>query len=451
MKPKNFIPRGSSTGLKLLLITFLVLVFLIPLGFIRSLISERSYLRDEVQWEIVNSWGGENLLAGPYLILPYLESHRYYNEEKDSYWEEEVRKERILLPEVLEMTVANKTELRSRGIYSVPVFLSDVGLEGHFDLTEAARDLEEKEILWPEIRLAYSMPSLKALASLSEVRAGEKLLEFAPGPASSALLDQQITAPWEGLSGKEENLPFHFTLELKGGNSLRFLPLAKETEVTLTSDWTAPSFIGAYLPTEREFGDAGTTARWKINYLSRSFPQSWTLGNDQIPYLPDSAFGLTMMEPVTSYSKNTRTAKYGLLFLIIPFSVFFLFEVITSRRIHPIQYLIAGLGNVVFYLLLLSLSEHIGFNGAYLASAAGVIALVTLYARSILGSGSRGWIMAPILAGCYGYLFVVLQSEDYALLLGSLGLFVLIGAIMFLTRKINWYGNGPEGGETPVR
>ena len=147
-----------------------------------------------------------------------------------------------------------------------------------------------------------------------------------------------------------------------------------------------------------------------------------------------------MMEPVTAYTKNSRTAKYGLLFLIIPFSVFFLFEIITRRRIHPIQYLMAGLGNVVFYLLLLSLSEHLGFNAAYLLSATGVITLVTLYARSILGKGSRGWIMAPILAVCYGYLFVVLQSEDYALLLGSLGLFLLVGTVMFLTRKIDWYG-----------
>ena len=440
MKSKNPFPRGSSTGLKFLIVTFLVLIFLIPLLFIQKLISNRSYHQNAVQREIVNSWGGENFLAGPYLIIPFIENQKFYDEEGKVYREKELRREWIQLPETLSTAVNNTTELRSRGIYSVPVFLNDIAMEGHFDLTESVRALDDKRVLWEEVRLAYSMPSLRALSSLSEVQAGTEILEFAPGSPVSALLGQQIEASWEGLTGEETALPFRFTMELKGGNSLQFLPLAKDTEVSLVSDWPAPSFIGAYLPMEREFGAKGTTALWRINYLSRNFPQGWTVSNEQDSSYYESAFGLTMMEPVTSYTKNTRTAKYGLLFLIIPFSVFFFFEVITSRRIHPIQYLIAGLGNVVFYLLLLSLSEHIGFNGAYLASMVGVIGLVTFYARSILGTESRGWIMAPILAVCYGYLFVVLQSEDYALLLGSLGLFVLIGMMMFLSRRINWYG-----------
>lgn len=442
MKLKTYLPRGSSASLKFLLITFLVLIFLLPLKFIQNLISSRTNLQDSVQREIVDSWGGETYLAGPYIIIPFMEIQKFYDEEEKVYRERELRKERIQLPETLSAMVNNTTEIRSRGIYSVPVFFINMGIKGHFDLTEAARALGDKRILWDEVRLAYSMPSMRALVSLSEVQGGGEILEFAPGPSVSALLDQQIEAPWAGLTGKESSLPFQFKMELKGGRALQFLPLAKETEISLVSDWTTPSFFGAYLPLEREFGAEGTTALWRINYLSRSFPQGWTLEerDTPAPSLYNSAFGMTMMEPVTSYTKNTRTAKYGLLFLIIPFSVFFLFEAITSRRIHPIQYLIAGLGNVVFYLLLLSLSEHIGFNGAYLLSALGVIGIVTLYARSILGSGSRGWIMAPILAGCYGYLFAVLQSEDYALLLGSLGLFFLIGTMMFLTRKINWYG-----------
>lgn len=438
---KRFLnPPGNSAGVKFFLITILVLVFLIPLGFIRSLISERSFLQMNVQEEIVNSWGGENILAGPYLIIPYREQVTYYDEEKRGYQTRLVEKQLILLPEVLTLDVDNRTQLRSRGIYSIPVFVSQADLSGEFDLTQTVAALEGKEPLWDDVQLAYAMPEMKALSSLSKVSAGGQALEFAPGPAGSALLDQHITAPWGGLKGGEKNLPFSFSLEIKGGRSLHFIPLAKETTVSLQTDWTAPSFEGTYLPTQRELTNQGATALWKVNYLSRSFPQIWTVGEIEVYHIQQSRFGLTMMEPVTTYTKNSRTAKYGLLFLIIPFSVFFLFEVIVRRRIHPIQYLMAGLGNVVFYLLLLSLSEHLGFNTAYLLSAAGVIALVTLYARSILGKGSRGWIMAPILAVCYGYLFGVLQSEDYALLLGSLGLFLLVGAVMFLTRKIDWYG-----------
>jgi len=442
---KRFLnPPGNSAGVKFFLITILVLIFLIPLGFIRSLISERSFLQQQVQEEIVDSWGGENLLAGPYLIIPYREQATWYDEETKGYLTRRVEKQLILLPETLTLHVDNQTELRSRGIYSVPVFVSRADLSGAFDLTQTAAALEGKEPLWEDVQLGYAMPEMKALSSLSEVTAGDQALDFAPGPAASALLNQHITAPWRGLEGSESELPFRFNLEIKGGRSLHFIPLAKETTVSLRTDWAAPSFEGTYLPTRREITDQGTTALWKINYLSRSFPQVWTAGEMETRRIHQSRFGLTMMEPVTAYTKNTRTAKYGLLFLIIPFSVFFLFEVIARRRIHPIQYLMAGLGNVVFYLLLLSLSEHLGFNGAYLLSAAGVIALVTLYARSILGKGSRGWIMAPILAVCYGYLFVVLQSEDYALLLGSLGLFLLVGALMFLTRKIDWYGEAEQ-------
>jgi inner membrane protein len=413
---------------------------LIPLGFIRSLISERSFLQMDVQEEIVDSWGGENLMAGPYLIRPYREQVTYFDEAKKGYQTREVEKNLILLPEAVTLNLDNLTELRSRGIYSVPVFISQADLSGHFDLTQTSTALEGKAPLWEEVQIGYAMPRMKALSSLSEVSAGGQTLEFSPGTGETALLDQHITAPWRDLTGSEKTLPFKFGLEIKGGRSMHFIPLAKETTVTLKTDWTSPSFEGAYLPTRRELTDQGTTALWKINYLSRSFPQIWTAGEMDSYRIHQSSFGLTMMEPVTAYTKNSRTAKYGLLFLIIPFSVFFLFEVIARRRIHPIQYLMAGLGNVVFYLLLLSLSEHLGFNTAYLLSAAGVIALVTLYARSILGRGSRGWIMAPILAGCYAYLFVVLQSEDYALLLGSLGLFLLVGAVMFLTRKIDWYG-----------
>jgi len=444
------VSQGTTAGLKFTLIAFLVLIFLIPLGFIQSLIRERSVQKEFVQQEIVESWGGRNLLAGPYLIIPYKEEIKSYDKEKEEFYiSSYLHHQMIYLPESLILKVKNESELRSRGIYSVPVFMSDVEMSGHFDPSLVNEILKDYIIQWDNITIGYSLPSTKALASISPITLGDEILTFSPAPRETALLEQQITSPVSQISGTESHLSFDLSMELKGGSSLHFLPTAKDTTVSLWSDWTSPSFNGTYLPTSRELNETYTQAEWRINYLSRSFPQYWEIGSSEVPYLLESTFGLDLMEPVTSYSKNTRTAKYGLLFLIIPFMVFFLFEVISATKIHPIQYLMAGLGNVVFYLLLLALSEHLSFNMAYLLSAAGVISLVTLYARSVLGKGSRGWIMAPILLVCYSYLFVVLQSEDYALLLGSFGLFFLVAVIMFLTRRINWYGlgKGRDGGD----
>ena len=276
---KRFLnPPGNSAGVKFLLIAILVLIFLIPLGFIRSLISERSFLQMDVQEEIVESWGGQNLLAGPYMIIPYREQMTYFDEEKKGYQTREVEKNLILLPEVLTLDLDNRTELRSRGIYSVPVFISQAEISGHFDLTQTSLSLEGKEPLWNEVQIGYAMPQMKSLSSLSAVTAGGRELEFSPGSGGTALMDQHITAPWRDLRGSEKSLPFKFSLEIKGGRSLHFAPLAKETTVSLKTDWTAPSFEGAYLPTRRELSDQGTTALWKINYLSRSYPQVWTAG-----------------------------------------------------------------------------------------------------------------------------------------------------------------------------
>lgn len=439
------LPYIGSAGVKLVLVGVLLLLFIIPLEMIKDVIRMRSSRSLEVQGEIVNSWGGESLLSGAYLVVPYTQIETTTTTEgTETTIEKVLRKTEIILPDETTTIVNNTTELRYRGIYSVPVFNNEVQISGHFNLASHAGK-EERTYKWEEASLGYCMPSMRALSTISAVDVATRTLTFEPGGTAFSSYEQ-ILAPWPGLTGVESELPFNFTMDVRGGDTIMFLPLARSTTVRLTSDWSAPSFIGAFLPNTREITDAGTSAYWKVDYLSRSIPQNWTTEPSNDPALAENDFGVSMIDPVDAYQKITRITTRGLLFLLVPFLVFFLFEFITGRRIHPVQYFMAGLGDVIFYLLLLSLSEHIGFNLAYLISALSISVMLTLYAGAAFSSRNRGLIMAAILACYYGYYFVLLQSEDYALLLGSVGLFVSVAVMMFFTRKIDWYKSSNSAG-----
>ena len=260
----------------------------------------------------------------------------------------------------------------------------------------------------------------------------------------------EIRAPLTGLSnaGSRDLIPFSFEIALNGGGYLGFLPLGGETSVRVRSSWKSPSFIGSFLPATRELSAAGFDASWKILSLARIYPQRWHAGELDAGTLLRSAFGVNLMTTVDSYMKVTRAAKYGILFLLLPFLTLFLFEVFAARRIHPLQYLFIGFSECVFYLLLLSLSEHISFWPAYIAASAASTGLITAYTCAVMKSWKRGIAILPVLATAYLFLALVLQSEDYALLVGSLGLFIILAAVMMLTRGIDWYRIGRKPQKT---
>jgi inner membrane protein len=226
--------------------------------------------------------------------------------------------------------------------------------------------------------------------------------------------------------------------------------LGEETRVHLNSSWPSPSFGGAFLPTSRSLDETGFTADWYVLSLGRSYPQKWRQGEIDPYILSNSSFGVDLMIPVDSYQKVLRSVKYGILFILLPFVSLFLFEAFSRRReepdaqqrIHPLQYLLIGFANCLFYLLLLSISEHIAFGLTYLLASVATIALITFYACAVLSTWKRGIIMAPVLTAAYLFLYAVLHSEDYALLIGSLGLFLILAGIMILTRGIDWYALG---------
>ncbi|MDP3478295.1 MAG: cell envelope integrity protein CreD, partial [Desulfoprunum sp.] len=264
--------------------------------------------------------------------------------------------------------------------------------------------------------------------------AGRKF-ECGPGLTTSDIAPSGVSVVIP-LSPQEPGQDFAFELSLNGSEQMHFVPLAETTSVQLQSDWPSPSFNGAFLPTERKVGPQGFSARWNVLHLNRNYPQHW-VGNQY--KVESSSFGLNLLITADVYQKTTRIAKYAVMFIVFTFTAFFFTEVINRKRIHPVQYLLIGLAVILFYTSLLSLSEYLEFNRAYLLSAGIITLIITGYSSAIVRNRYFTMTIFSILLILYSYLFIVLQLEDYALLMGSAGLLAVLTTVMFITRKINWY------------
>jgi inner membrane protein len=312
-----------------------------------------------------------------------------------------------------------------------------------------------QDVRWEEAYLALELPCPRGLADrvhLAWSQGGR--MEEADFQAGTAPLGVFAGRPEAGgirapLASARAGGRFTLDLRLKGGRSLNFLPLGEQTRVRMSSSWPAPRFSGAFLPSARELLSSGFQAEWYVVSLSRGYPQAWRQGEVEPAALQASGFGVDLMVPVDTYQKVLRSVKYGILFVLLPFLVFFLFEVFSGRRAHAMQYLLVGFAECLFYLLLLSVSEHLGFGATYLLAALATLGLIAFYAGFALGDRRRGLLLAPVLAAAYLFLYAALQSEDYALLIGSLGLFAVLAGVMVLTRRVDWYrpGAGATGAD----
>ncbi len=317
------------------------------------------------------------------------------------------------------------------------VYDSEVSISGHF----AAPDFESLKInpelvLWDKAELSVGINDLRGISELAELNWNDRKFTFSPGMTNSVL----------GQDGISVSLPtdiagcfpgeFSCRLRLKGSESLQFAPLGEITEVELKSDWNDPGFVGNFLPEKKEINNNGFTANWKVLHFNRNFPQAWAGESFR---LTESDFGVKLVSVADHYQKNMRSAKYGILVILFTFLSFFLNEIITKQRIHPFQYILVGFSILLFYLLLLSVSEQLGFNTGYLISAISVLLMVLLYSRTFLEKWSNSLVLTMILAISFGFIFILLQLESFALLAGSVGLFIVLALIMFFTRKINWY------------
>ncbi len=426
----------ESTTFKVFVIGFLVLVLLIPAGMVRSLIREREHRKVQVANEIGSKWGYQQVVTGPLLMIPYTQELPGPEGKPVT-----VTSYLHVLPDSLKVSGEIIPEVRYRGIYETVLYNARIGIAAEFTLPDLkSLDIPEKRVQWDRAALALGISDMKGVRQeiTAKVDGAERPME--PGIAASDVLASGVSVP-AALSRKSRTLAMTTELDINGSQQLSFVPVGRETSVELASTWHSPSFDGAFLPTRRSVAASGFTAQWEVLHLNRNYPQYWTGSRYKIN---DSAFGVGLLIPTDAYQKSERTAKYAALFIALTFLAFFLSEVLIRVRLHPLQYLLIGLALIIFYTLLLSISEHLSFARGYLIASAATILLVTGYAVSILRRASVALLVGSILTILYAYLYVLLQLEDYALLLGSIGLFVILGAVMFLTRKINWYNLGGD-------
>lgn len=420
--------KKNSLTFRVLLILGIVIVLLIPLSMIQSLIYERQGYRDEATQEIYKSWAGEQIVAGPILTLEKVYTHTSADGKK--YFK---KKHIQYLPDNLNIQTELIPEIRYRGIYEVVLYKSKIKVSGNF---QAINDLNKKEENLSSITkyLSFNISDLRGIEETVKLKLNKSDLTVIPGLKDDRLFKNGFLSyiEFEG----DESLTFEAEIVLRGSSSIEFMPLGRITNLKIKSEWNNPSFTGSYLPTNRSITESGFTSEWKINHFNREFPQRWENKNYDIY---QSKFGVKLLMPIDEYQKTMRTSKYGIMIIILTFVSFFMIEIFSKKVIHPIQYLLVGLSLIIFYSLLLSISEYIVFQSAYLLSSIAVIALIGLYIKSIYSSVKISLIIISILILFYGLMYIILQLQDYALLFGNLALFIILGIIMYITRKLNWF------------
>lgn len=429
----NFWQRQSAT-LKGIVIFFLVLLLLIPAAMVSDLIREREGRQMEAVNEVSGKWGQQQTLTGPVLVVPYEVISR--NEEGKELSRE--TKFAYFLPDELRVESTVNPEKRYRGIYEVVLYSSKLTFEGAFSRPVVDNLVPNgATIFWDKAKIELGIPDLRGLQDQVTLRWNGQDSVFEPGLPHPGVAASGIHAP-VAVSAENERYTFSVNVSLKGSGSLFITPVGKITSVKMDSPWPDPSFTGAFLPDEKNISAQGFSAQWKVLNLNRNYPQSWI--SDQEYSFAESTFGVEFLLPIDNYQKSMRSVKYAILFISLTFLVVFFLEMSQSRRVHPFQYALIGLGLVIFYTLLVSISEHLHFNVAYFIAAAMTIALNGLYARALFQSGRMAMLVGGTLALLYAFLFVTLQLQDYALLIGSLGLFATLAAVMYFSRRINWYG-----------
>lgn len=438
---------------KAIVIGVLILLMLVPLAFVKSAIKGRLAYKNEAVSKITESWGGQILVAAPILNIPYTVEVRSENEKGKTTVTSRTDYAKYA-PKNTDIEVNIVPQMRYIGIFEVPVFTAEITMKGSFEKIKdmvSAQNLNESfitleindlkgisapDFVWNGKKSEFE-PSLKGNAMRVNV---PQTLEYSPtsysgyyhGEAANYLksLSSQV-------SFNNTDSSFEIKFNIKGSRNISFVPLAKDNNVRIYSKWTNPNFSGAFLPDTKEINNDGFDAYWNINYMASGIPRRLDGAN-----LSSALFTTSLLVPVDNYRSAERATKYGILFIILTFLACFVFEITSKKPIHPFQYLLVGLAMAIFYILLISISEFIAFGRAYLIAAAAIILLITLYAKFAISktlSAPRTIIIAAAFAALYGYLYILLQLQDMALIFGSIGLFAGLAIAMYSTRNINWY------------
>ena len=418
--------KKESATLRILIISAIVILLIIPNFMIQSLITERQQYRLDAISEISNSWAGAQIVAGPIISV------KKKKEIKDKDGKVHFRTESShYLPEKLEIDADVQPEIRYKGIYELVLYKSKIKMKGQINLSKLRERFPADD--YDEIYISFNVSDLRGIQKDVTLKLNGKEYSLTPGLKNKIFRDGFYT---DIQLDKDTLQNFEIDINLNGMENLEFIPLGKYSEININSPWNNPGFFGAFLPESRKINEDGFNAKWIVNYFNRTYPQEWH--NDNYDVFP-SAFGVKLLIPVDEYQKTMRMTKYSLMIIVLTFLSFFLVEVFSKKIIHPIQYLLVGLALIIFYSILLAISEYVVFQYSYLISSLMTILLIGFYVKSIYSSKQIASIITGMLAMFYGFMYVILQLQDYSLLLGNIALFIILALVMFFTRKVNWY------------
>ncbi|SDR91535.1 inner membrane protein [Polaribacter sp. KT25b] len=446
-QPNKFLQKiKTSITSRMVMIGVLSFILMIPLMYIEGLIEERSYHQKNVVNEISKQWGNEVAVYGPILKIPYkIYKEKVITNEKTKQVTTELIeniKYGYFFPDKLDINSNINPEQKKRGIYSTAVFNSNISISGEFKTIDFSKiEVNRENILWNKCKIIFKTTNVKGISTNLSIKINNKDYSLSSADFKKARNKDFYTLETNFLSFKElkkteEKVLFSLGFKVKGSKDVRFIPIGKETKAQIVSSWKTANFMGEFLPYNPDkINKNGFNAKWKVLDINRPFSQEHF---DGLPHLNEFDFGVNFKIPVDEYQKSLRSAKYGFLVISLTFLIFFLIQTISKINMHPFQYLMIGLALLMFYTLLVSISEHSNFLKAYTIASISVIGLITFYSKSILKNIKFMILIFLSLTILYTFIFIIIQLESYALLVGSIGLFIILAAIMLISRKIDW-------------
>ena len=432
METKHIQLFMNSYSVKMIIVSGLALLLLIPTVFIHEIIAERIALSEQVKNELYSQWGGKQVVAGPVLNVPFS-----YQTQKEN-GQGTIQRHGIahFLPETLKTDGYLKSEIRYRSIYKVVVYESQLKMQGSFAQPDVTK-LEVPDALydWKAAYFTIGISDMRGIKNLPVLMVNNHEFKVDPGLADTDLFTSGITIKADSVDLMQP-LSFEINLVLNGSADLSVEALGKTSEVQMKSNWSQPKFTGGFLPEKRDITKDGFSANWLVTHLNRNFPQQWV---DRKYNTHEATLGVELLIPIDHYQKAMRSVKYAILFIALNFIIFIFIEMKSKTRIHPFQYTLVAFALLIFYALLTSISEQAGFNIAFLISAAAVTSLISWYSYTILGKIRLAAWVTLLQTGLYIFLFTILQLQDYDLLAGSIGLFVILAIIMRASQQIKWY------------
>lgn len=437
-----------SMGVKLIAVCGLALLMILPAMFLQSVVGDRTERAADVVREISAQVGGRQIFLGPTLAIPYtIPAQVAGDSAKHGAY--------LVFPSQASGTVKTTTEERRRSLFKVPVFQADLNLGANFDLSGVPSALPTGATLdWQRAEIIVGVSDPRGALSDATMTAAGKTVTLVPAEVAPDLSvgpdpNQQMRltlfgAPVSDFAKPGAQFNVNTALRFSGAQRIALLAYGKSTHVTVAGDWPAPGFDGGFLPVNRSISKSGFQAEWSVPFIARGVRAEGP--SDSIGGLDATALGVSFIEVADPYQSVSRSLKYVPLFLGLVFLSYFIFEVTARKRVHPAQYLLVGVAQIIFYLLLLSLAERIGFDLGFLLAGAATVGLLSANAGWIFGSRAQALKALSIFAPLYALIYMLLRLEDNALLVGAIASFLAVGAVMYFTRRIDWYSSLPGAG-----